>query len=280
MNMIAINNQQLPIREYQGQRVVTFKDIDAVHERPEGTAKRNFLKNASHFIEGADYYNIFLKDEFRTLGLDVPNRGILAFTLMGYLMLTKSFKDDLAWQVQRRLVTSYFQLQQSQTEQPQQLYTLHTGVQAEIGSIAERVARQTVEESLVNYKPIPNNIEETVKEALISIRDKAIAKMDTVAYVEKQPTMDYMSRKAVQRLVELSGDNSYGFNLTYRKVYQNMPCDWRYRRSRYKNKKGYKNLPIKLKMIQEDGKLFNMFIDTVNNMITEYEQAESTTVKG
>ena len=28
MNPITINNQTLPIKEYKGQRVVTFKDID------------------------------------------------------------------------------------------------------------------------------------------------------------------------------------------------------------------------------------------------------------
>ena len=31
--LIKINNQQLPIKEYNGQRVVTFKEIDAVHKR-------------------------------------------------------------------------------------------------------------------------------------------------------------------------------------------------------------------------------------------------------
>lgn len=34
---ITINQTELPVKEYQGQRVVTMKEIDAVHERPEGT---------------------------------------------------------------------------------------------------------------------------------------------------------------------------------------------------------------------------------------------------
>ena len=44
MSEIQINNQSLVAKEYEGQRVITFKDIDAVHNRTSGTAKRNFYK--------------------------------------------------------------------------------------------------------------------------------------------------------------------------------------------------------------------------------------------
>lgn len=44
-NLIHIGNVDISIKEYKGQRVVTFKDIDMVHERPEGTARRNFNTN-------------------------------------------------------------------------------------------------------------------------------------------------------------------------------------------------------------------------------------------
>ena len=44
-NAIYTQPQPLTIKEYQGQRVVTFKDIDMLHKRPEGTADRNFREN-------------------------------------------------------------------------------------------------------------------------------------------------------------------------------------------------------------------------------------------
>lgn len=110
--LIKINNQQLPIKEYNGQRVVTFKEIDAVHKRTPGTAHRNFKANKNRFIEGVDYYKL-QKDEIRPFGINSPNGGII-ITESGYLMLAKSFTDDLAWQVQRELVNSYFR---SKTEQ-------------------------------------------------------------------------------------------------------------------------------------------------------------------
>ncbi len=105
-NVMKINNQQLSVKEYQGKRVVTFKDIDTVHNRPEGTAKRNFNSNKTHLIEGEDYYKL-QKYEIRTFGINSPRGGIVV-TESGYLMLVKSFTDDLAWEVQRQLVNTYF----------------------------------------------------------------------------------------------------------------------------------------------------------------------------
>jgi ORF6N domain len=112
---LVIKNQHvnLLIKEYRGQRVVTFKDIDELHDRHDGTAKRNFIQNKSHLIEGEDYFLIThsQKDEFRTF--EIPNRGLMLITESGYLMLVKSFQDDLAWEVQRKLVNSYFRLKET-----------------------------------------------------------------------------------------------------------------------------------------------------------------------
>lgn len=40
-------------------------------------------------------------------GITAPN-GLVLMTEQGYLMLVKSFTDDLAWEVQRQLVNTYF----------------------------------------------------------------------------------------------------------------------------------------------------------------------------
>lgn len=106
MKSITVNNQNLAIKEYKGQRVVTFKDIDTVHGRPDGTARKRFNDNKEHFICGTDYYKV-QPSEIRTVGIKSPN-GAIVVTESGYLMLVKSFTDDLAWQVQRELVNSYF----------------------------------------------------------------------------------------------------------------------------------------------------------------------------
>ena len=60
-----INNLELAVKVYQNQRVITFRDIDTVHERPEGTARKRFNDNKRHFIEGEDFFKI-TPSEFRT----------------------------------------------------------------------------------------------------------------------------------------------------------------------------------------------------------------------
>ena len=111
MNEIVINNQNVLVKEYESKRVVTFKDIDMVHGRPEGTAGRNFRSNRKHFIEGEDFFNI-KPDEIRRVGITSPNGGIVV-TESGYLMLAKSLTDDLSWDVQRQLVNGYFKAKES-----------------------------------------------------------------------------------------------------------------------------------------------------------------------
>jgi len=107
LQLVKINQQEITVKEYKNQRVVTFKDIDQCHGRPEGTARKRFNDNQTHFVKGEDYFEI-QKSEKRTLGIEIPNRGITVITESGYLMLVKSFTDDLAWQVQRQLVNTYF----------------------------------------------------------------------------------------------------------------------------------------------------------------------------
>ena len=107
-----INGTPMPVREYNGQRVVTFRDIDTVHQRPDGTAGRNFRANRKYFIENVDYFTINQPDEIRRVGIERPQGGtpelIILVTLSGYLMISKSFTDDLSWSIQRLLVNSYF----------------------------------------------------------------------------------------------------------------------------------------------------------------------------
>ena len=84
---------------------MTFKDIDTVHERPDGPARQRFSDNRKHFIEGEDFYKISPSDFRTTIGeMDLRQQNdITLITESGYLMLVKSLTDDLAWEVQRQL---------------------------------------------------------------------------------------------------------------------------------------------------------------------------------
>jgi|GEM_PF-912738 len=112
---ISVSGVTLPYIEYQQQPVVTFAMIDGVHSKSKATARRSFQRNKKHFIEGEDFYAL----DSERLGQIVTTypdlfpaatTRLTLFTETGYLMLVKSFTDDLAWQVQRQLVKSYFRV--------------------------------------------------------------------------------------------------------------------------------------------------------------------------
>lgn len=127
--LIRVGNSSISAKEYKGKRVVTFKDIDAVHERPSGTANKRFLDNKKRFINGEDYF-IVSNSEIRKSHLmplsenDFTDKVLI--TESGYLMLVKSFTDDLAWKVQRQLVDSYFRAQKRMT--PEEMMRIQLGM--------------------------------------------------------------------------------------------------------------------------------------------------------
>lgn len=106
--MIHIGKADISVKEYKGQRVVTFKDIDAVHDRP---ANKRFLDNKKRFVEGEDYFKVSNSEIRKSRIIPISDNDYMdkiLVTEQGYLMLVKSFTDDLAWEVQRKLVNEYF----------------------------------------------------------------------------------------------------------------------------------------------------------------------------
>ena len=117
--VITIENTEMQIREYNGQRVVTLKDIDIVHGKKSDTAKKSFQKHKQHFILGTDYFEMTRKEFGERYSPNEkvagnPNLKTYLFTESGYLMIVKVFTDELAWNVQRQLVNAYFRVKEEQ----------------------------------------------------------------------------------------------------------------------------------------------------------------------
>lgn len=191
--LIHIGNADISIKEYKGKRVVTFKDIDMVHERPDGTARKRFSDNRNHFVENEDYFIVKPQDlenigmsEKRTSGIEeVNNRGTALITEQGYLMLVKSFTDDLAWEVQRQLVNGYFKVKEAvNTALSPELQMLQgllsQMVQKELAdkerdkqiAIAQETAKKAIETT--------NSIKEAVKPVLDNWRDEINVKFNRI----------------------------------------------------------------------------------------------------
>ncbi len=110
-NSITIGHiTQLNIVDYKGNRVLTFKMIDKAHARDGNASQDIFYRNKKRFQEGKHYHMVkFAEAEaLKPYGVDVPPRGLTLITKRGYLLLVKSFTDDLAWEVQEQLIDYYF----------------------------------------------------------------------------------------------------------------------------------------------------------------------------
>lgn len=111
---ISIQGVELARIEYQGEQVVTFAQVDTVHERPEGTAGRVFRDNRSRFVEGEDFHDVGADEMRRHLPDQISKfRGgnVILVTKRGYLKLTKPMSDDRAWAVQGEMVDRYFMVE-------------------------------------------------------------------------------------------------------------------------------------------------------------------------
>lgn len=108
--VVTINDTSVTPVVVRNQPVLTLAMIDQIHERAEGTARRNFAEHKARLTDGEDYFVVTREspmDEIRALGA-VPPKGVTVLTESGYLLLVKSFTDDLAWAVQKQIVSGYF----------------------------------------------------------------------------------------------------------------------------------------------------------------------------
>jgi hypothetical protein len=271
--VVTINKVDLPVKEFNGKRVVTLKDVDNVHERTEGTARRNFNANKKHFILGEDYIQRNSLEAKIEYGLKAPN-GLTLLTESGYLMIVKSFQDDLAWDVQRQLVNSYFKLKEVS-------YSVSEGLPVNLQSI-----NQTIQELSNNFNILcsqVNSIENAFDEQFQEFKN-VINKLGQLSLLQsnqnkpKQITVKQISsdpiRDTIKPLAELLNDKSVGYNNTYRKVYAAMSVDWKRRQSRYRNINGNQNRPSKMHLLEADTKLLSLFTDTVNRLLKEYAEVK------
>ncbi len=114
MDLIIIEDKEIIPIIYNGKRVLTFRQIDMLHGRAEGTSRKRFADNRKHFVEKEDFYilhkpDIIALSEKRT-DININASKLALVTESGYLNLVKSFNDDLAWKVQKALIKNYFRL--------------------------------------------------------------------------------------------------------------------------------------------------------------------------
>lgn len=176
--LVHIQNADIAVKEYNGQRVVTFKDVDAVHGRPDGTARATFNRNKEHFVEGRHYFVCETYEAKEVFGVNAPN-GLSLLTEKGYLMLVKPFNDELSWEVQEQLVESYFRVHQIANDLSPQMQILY----GMLDQMAQ-TERQAKEAKLLAEKAVEatENIKEAVKPVFDNWREEIGKKIKRIQY--------------------------------------------------------------------------------------------------
>jgi len=258
---LVVNNRrkQISLKEYNGQRVVTFNDIDNLHERPTGTASRNFSQNKKHFVKNEDFYWMSPQEMQYTNIVNYKSpKGLTLLNESGYLMLVKSFQDDLAWDVQRHLVKTYFrakeELDASQLSPELQIlnnmFKALAKAEMETKQLSQRVDQ--ADEKIESIKDIvsfdPNDWRDDVNKIFNKIviqsggsfRD---LRKDSYQELEKRAKCNLSVRlKNMQTNMKLNGAS--------------------------KTKVNQKN---KMDVIEEDNKLTEIYLSIIKNMAIKYQ---------
>lgn len=109
-NTMMIQGTEILVKEYKGKRVVTFRDIDKIHQRPVGTTRRHFNCGRQRLVSGVDFFKT-TPDEFcGAVGyVDGYQRGnITLITVSGYTLIAKQYTADRDSHVMRDMLMGYF----------------------------------------------------------------------------------------------------------------------------------------------------------------------------
>ena len=114
-NLIKVIDKDLEVKEWRNKRVVTVYDVALLHNREVREVNQQFNRVKDKLILNVDYFIIPKEEYLQSLGVisnKARNKEVVLLTETGYLLLIKVFKDDLSWEVQRVLVSSYFKLKE------------------------------------------------------------------------------------------------------------------------------------------------------------------------
>lgn len=212
-NTISIGHTtEIPLVFYRNQPVITFAMIDRVHGRPEGTARKRFNDNKERFIEQEDFYRLTFQEvesvsEFRTAGILPNSQGLTLITETGYLMLVKSFTDDLAWQIQRQLVKAYFRAKapapasqkMSNSQAKELLQDIHHAFAswcfngADAQTLFNRIRAQY---SISRFEDLPEDQTEAVKVLISEVKAMNLQFLDLMHDMKQSYLKEYVGASA------------------------------------------------------------------------------------
>lgn len=135
--------------EYKGLRVVTLKQIDAIHGKPEDAAYKQFARHEQRYVDGTDFITVNAS-EFRNRFPElIGARGgtaIKLFTERGYGKIVKGWNDDLAWSLHDAMQDAYFVVREIAKAVSDGEVTLPESVWRRIGGVVKSVTHKSTED--------------------------------------------------------------------------------------------------------------------------------------
>lgn len=278
LSVVNIGDTQFTSKTLDGKPVLTFRDIDALHHRPEGSARKRFNDNRQRFVEGEDYMKI-CASEFRTHFDGLSSKAtedVYLLTESGYLMIVKSFTDDWAWEVQRKLVKTYFRAKELAAEKPKPMTANEMfSLQAQINLDNEREIKELKGRTAENEKRL----------------DETNRKFDAVTTFVTSPLTDadtWQERMThhIRRAVEEFGLNYQQFHAQlYDELERTAGVDLKCRQTRMRNRlyaagatKTECKAVSKLSVVAADKKLRAMFETILRNEIVRLATSRSVAI--
>ena len=208
LETFMVGDVPIVVKEWMGQRVVTTRDIDQIHNKNSRRALQNFKCNIDKFVEKQDYFKLSSTEiqslEPRANGYNYPH-GSYVFTKSGYLILVKSLNDDKAWEIQRQLVNAYFTLEKMVADKANEV--------VDVPAVAEEKVLPAVKnprkKKEINSLPVPATSDNSNAIAeLIDLFKQSIAYQHAQLEVESKRNDDFRaivgeSMKMMNTVIEL-----------------------------------------------------------------------------
>lgn len=117
-NYVKINNTDVGIKMFNNDRVVTANEIAQLHNREIKRVNEQLEHNIDRFKVGVDFHILSRLEakvdfnDFEKYFTSPRQNEIYLYTEKGYLKLTKTFTDDLSWDIQDMLIDNYFRMKE------------------------------------------------------------------------------------------------------------------------------------------------------------------------
>lgn len=116
MTVATIEGYELPIKQVGNERLITFEEVDLVHDLPSGTARKIFHSKREDLLEQEDYYRItttfadklLCNWQSKNMSQVASRRGTILLTATGYTAIARSIKSQKTWNMEKKVIKDYF----------------------------------------------------------------------------------------------------------------------------------------------------------------------------